>query len=94
MTDLHFKFIENYFKLFYELYKKKDFEIFNKDFLTISLLKENIGYFGKHTYLVYNTNKIKSKIIEEESLKGNIDKDLINKYNSVIDQKYKELKNK
>ena len=93
MTDVHIKYIKNYFNLFYDLYKRRDFEIFHKDFLTISLLKENIGYFRKVVFLPYYTNNLNSKVLNEESLKINMPIELINKYNSVIDKKkYNNLK--
>lgn len=88
ITDIQQKYIENYFNLFYELYKHKDFEIFNKDFLTISLLKQNIGYFKKLEFISYNSNNVKSKVLEQYNVKIKISNDLINKYNSVISKKY------
>lgn len=90
ITNIHKLLIKNYYDLLYNLYKRKDFTIFNKDMIDIALSKDMIGYFKKVKYISYNNN-LKHIVLDDKSVNTNMTPDDINKYHSVVSPKRQNL---
>lgn len=90
ITDVHKILIKNYYDLFYNIYKNRDFSIFNKDALDILLSKNMIGYFKKMKYINYNNN-LKQLLLEDNSIKIDMTQKEINHYHSIVDKNRKNI---
>ena len=90
LNEVHKLILKNYYDLFYDVYTKKDFSIFNKDTLDIILSKDMIGYLKKVKYINYNNN-LKSYILNDKSVKIDMSPEQINYYHNIVDSNRKNI---